>query len=152
MDMANTTYRELADAVFDKIKDVDFASMDEEIAYQIVTGYMRPAIVAFESAKQDLSDRDDGLEQFNFTLRDDTFIILVNYMVIEWLNANFILTSTALKSRLSTSDFHSLQLSNMLSKAMELRSMLKSENDQLAINKSYKNSKLFDLVTNRKKV
>lgn len=150
--MANTTYRELADAVFDKIKDVDFASMDEEIAYQIVTGYMRPAIVAFESAKQDLSDRDDGLEQFNFTLRDDTFIILVNYMVIEWLNANFILTSTALKSRLSTSDFHSLQLSNMLSKAMELRSMLKSENDQLAINKSYKNSKLFDLVTNRKKV
>ena len=150
--MANTTYRELADAVFDKIKDIDFASIDEEIAYQIVIGYMRPAIVAFQSVKQNLSDRDDELEQFNFTLRDDTFIILVNYMVIEWLNANFILTSTALKVRLSTSDFHSLQLSNMLGKAMELRSMLKSENDQLAINKSYRDSKLFDLVTNRKKV
>ena len=150
--MANTTYRELADAVFNKIKDVDFAGIDEEIAYQIVIGYMRPAIVAFQSTKQDLSDRDDELEQFNFTLWDDTFIILVNYMVIEWLNANYILTSTALKSRLSTADFHSLQLSNMLGKAMELRTMLKSENDQLAINKSYKDSKLFDLVTNRKKV
>lgn len=150
--MANTTYRELADSVFNKIKDVDFASIDEEVAYQIVIGYMRPAIVAFQSAKQDLSDRDDSLEQFNFTLTDETFIILVNYMVIEWLNANYILTSTALKSRLSTTDFHSLQLSNMLGKAMELRTMLKSENDQLAINKSYKNSKLFDLVTNRKKV
>ena len=150
--MANTTYRELADAVFNKIKDVDFVSIDEEIAYQIVIGYMRPAIVAFQSVKQDLSDRDDELEQFNFTLWDDTFIILVNYMVIEWLNANYILTSTALKSRLSTADFHSLQLSNMLGKAMELRTMLKSENDQLAINKSYKDSKLFDLVTNRKKV
>lgn len=150
--MANTTYRELADAVFNKIKDVDFANIDEEIAYQIVIGYMRPAIVAFQSAKQNLSDRDDDLEQFNFVLSDETFIILVNYMVIEWLNANYILTSTALKSRLSTADFHSLQLSNMLSKAMELRSMLKSENDQLAINKSYKDSKLFDLVTNRKKV
>ena len=150
--MANTTYRELADAVFNKIKDVDFASIDEEIAYQIVIGYMRPAIVAYQSAKQDLSDRDDELEQFNFTLWDDTFIILVNYMVIEWLNANYILTSTALKSRLSTADFHSLQLSNMLGKAMELRTMFKSENDQLAINKSYKDSKLFDLVTNRKKV
>ena len=150
--MANTTYRELADAVFNKIKDVDFASIDEEIAYQIVISYMRPAIVAFQSVKQDLSDRDDELEQFNFTLWDDTFIILVNYMVIEWLNANYILTSTALKSRLSTADFHSLQLSNMLGKAMELRTMLKSENDQLAINKSYKDSKLFDLVTNRKKV
>lgn len=150
--MANTTYRELADAVFNKIKDVEFANIDEEIAYQIVIGYMRPAIVAFQSAKQNLSDRDDNLEQFNFVLTDETFIILVNYMVIEWLNANYILTSTTLKSRLSTADFHSLQLSNMLSKAMELRSILKSENDQLAINKSYKDSKLFDLVTNRKKV
>ena len=40
----------------------------------------------------------------------------------------------------------------MLTKAKELRSELMKENDQLAINKSYKNSKLFDLVTNRKKV
>lgn len=32
--MANTTYKELADAVFNKIKDVDFASIDVEIAYQ----------------------------------------------------------------------------------------------------------------------
>ena len=49
--MANTTYRELADAVFNKIKDVDFASINEEIAYQIVIGYMRPAIVSYQSAK-----------------------------------------------------------------------------------------------------
>jgi len=152
MDMANTTYRELADAVFTKIKDVDFASIDEEIAYQIVISYMRPAIVAYQSTKQDLSDRDDELEQFNFVLKDETFVILVNYMVIEWLNANFILTSSALKTRLSSSDFHSLNLHNQLGKALELRSILKSENDQLAINKSYKDSKLFDLVTNRKKV
>lgn len=150
--MTNTTYRDLADAVFDKIKDVDFADIDEEIAYQIVIGYMRSAIVAFQSAKQDLSDRDDMLEQFNFVLMDETFVILVNYMVIEWLNANFILTSSALKTRLSSSDFHSLNLHNQLGKALELRSILKNENDQLAINKSYKNSKLFDLVTSRKKV
>lgn len=150
--MANTTYRELSNAVFDKIKDIDFANMDEEIAYQIVITYMRPAIVAFQSATQDLSDRDDELAQYNFRLSDNTFVILVNYMIIEWLTSNFILTSNALKPRLSTSDFHSLNLHNQLSKATELRNTLKSENDQLAINKSYKDSKLFDLVTNRKKV
>lgn len=149
--MSNTTYKELADAVFDKIKDVDFANIDAEIAYQIVIGYMRPAIVAFQSAKQDLSDRDDELEEFNFTLSDETFVILVNYMVIEWLDANFILTSSALKARLSSSDFHSLNLHNQLGKALELRTVLKSENDQLAINKSYRNSKLFALVTNRRR-
>ena len=150
--MANTTYRELADAVFDKIKDIDFANMDEEIAYQIVISYIRHAVVAFQSPTQDLSNRDEELAQFNFRLSDSTFIILVNYMIIEWLTSNFILTSNALKSRLSTSDFHSLNLHNQLSKAIELRNILKSENDQLAINKSYKNSKLFEIVSNRKKV
>ncbi len=98
-------------------------------------------------------DKDvDELGCFDMQLMDSEIEILVNYMVIEYLDSNYIKTATALKSRLSTSDFHSLQQSNMLGKAMELRTMLKSENDQLAINKSYKNSKLFDLVTNRKKV
>lgn len=150
--MEPTQYEELADAVFDKIKDIDFADMDEDTAYQIVISYMRPAIVAFQSAKQDLSDRDDKLKQFNFQLSDETFVILVNYMIIEWLTSNFILTSSALKARLSSSDFHSLNLHNQLAKATELRSALKAENDQLAINKSYKDSRLFDLVSKRKKV
>ncbi len=150
--MVNTTYKELADAVFNEIKDIDFASMDENSAYEIVIGYMRPAIVSYQSATQDLSNRDDELAEFNFKLTDTTFITLVRYMIIEWLTSNYILTTNALKSRLSSSDFHSLNLHNQLSKAIELRDKLKSENDQLAINKSYKDSKLFDLVTNRKKV
>lgn len=149
--MANTTYKELADAVFNKIKDLDFASMSEEIAYEIVIGYMKSAIVKFENCKQELSDRDDVLAEYNFKLTDETFVILVNYMVIEWLDSNFILTSNALKTRLSSSDFHALNLHNQLSKAMELRNTLKAENNQLAINRSYRNSKLFD-VANRKKV
>lgn len=150
--MANTTYRELADAVFLKIKDYSFCEMSEDVAYEIVIGYMKPAIVAYQSATEDLSNRDDKLAEFGFRLNDTTFVILVNYMVLEWLDANYIKTSQALKSRLSTSDFHSLNLPQQLSKAMELRTMLKSENDQLAINKSYKDSKLFDIVANRKKV
>ena len=151
--MANTTYKELADYVFRKIKDSDFAQMiNEEIAYDIVIGYLRTAIVMFDNCKQDLSDRDDILQEFNYTLNDDTFIILCNYMVIEWLTSQFILTRQNLKARLSTSDYHKIDTKDMLGKAMELRSMLKSENDQLAINKSYKDSKLFEIVTNRKKV
>ena len=151
--MANTTYKELADYVFRKIKDTNFAEMiNEEIAYDIVIGYLRTAIVMFDNCKQDLSDRDDILQEFNYTLNDDTFIILCNYMVIEWLTSEFILTRQNLKARLSTSDYHKIDTKDMLGKAMELRSMLKSENDQLAINKSYKDSKLFDIVTNRNKV
>ena len=151
--MANTTYKELADYVCRKIKDTNFAEMiSEQIAYDIVIGYLRTAIVMFDNCKQDLSDRDDILQEFNYTLNDDTFIILCNYMVIEWLTSEFILTRQNLKARLSTSDYHKIDTKDMLGKAMELRSMLKSENDQLAINKSYKDSKLFDIVTNRNKV
>lgn len=150
--MANTTFKELSDSVFNKIKDLDLASLSEDLAYDIVTGYIRPAIVKFENCKQDLSDRDDTLGEFNYELTDDTFVILVNYMIIEWLDSNFILTTNALKSRLSSSDFKSLNLSQKLGKAMELREMLLSENNQLAINKSYKKTDLFDKVKNRKKV
>ena len=73
-------------------------------------------------------------------------------MLISYLDAEYLCTTQMLKSRLSSSDFKSLNLHLQLSKVLELRNSLKSENDQLAINRSYKNSKLFDLVTNRKKV
>lgn len=147
----NTTYKELANVVFSKIKDYSFCEMSEDIAYEIVIGYMQSAIVRFENCKQDLSDRDDVLQEFNFSLSDQTMVILSNYMVIEWLDANYIKTSAALKARLTSSDFKSLGLNLQLGKVMELHDMLKSENDQLAINLSYKNSKLFD-IANRKKV
>lgn len=150
--MANTQYKELADLVFRKIKDRQFCEFSEEDAYDIVIGYMRSAIVNFQSCKQDLSQRDDELGQFNFVLSDNTFVILCNYMIIEWLTSEFILTRESLKSRLSTADYHKIDTKDMLTKSKELRKELMSENNQLAINKSYKNSRLFDIVTNRKKV
>lgn len=150
--MANTTYRSLVSSFFNKIKDHMFIELDEQTAYNIVISYIAPACNQFQSCTQDLDDRDDDFQEFGFKLSPSNYDMLVNYMVIEWLDANYIKTTSSLKSRLTSSDFKSLNLPQQLSKAMELRSMLKSENDQLAINKSYKNSSLFDLVTNRKKV
>lgn len=151
--MANTTqYQELVDIFFNKIKDYDLANMDENIATEIAIGYIDSACSQFQSCTQDLDNRDDELGQFGTKLSNTNKQMLVNYMCIEFLDSNFLRVSQALKSRLSTSDFHSLQNSQQLAKVIELRTMLKSENDQLAINKSYKNSKLFDLVANRKKV
>lgn len=124
--------------------------MDEDTAYQIVIEYIRPAIVKFQSCKQDLSDRDDKLTQFNFVLTDDTFEILINYMVIEWLTSNYILTWDALKSSLTSSDFKKIDTKDMLTKTMELRKTLIDENNQLGINKSYRNSDIFDMCRNRR--
>ena len=150
--MANTTYKELADYVFNSRKDYDFLQVTEDVAYQIVINYLRPAVVMYENCKLDLSQRDDELQEFDMQLDDNTFIILGNYMSICWLTSNHIMTSQALKARLSTADFHATGQKDLLAKALQVRDVLKSENDQLAINKSYKNSPLFDLVLNRKKV
>ena len=143
---------DLVDAFYNKIRDYNLASMPEHVADAIVLSYIQKACTMFESCNQDLLDRDDELQQFNFVLDKNNFEILLNFMLITYLDTEFICVPQMLRSRLSTSDFHSLNLHNQLSKVLELRTMLKSENDQLAINKSYKNSKLFDLVTNRKKV
>lgn len=124
--------------------------MDSNSAYQIVINYIRPAIVKFKSCKQDLSDRDEKSMEFNFVLDDDTFEILVNFMVIEWLTSNYILTWDALKSTLTSSDFKKIDTKDMLTKTMELRKMLIEENRQLAIDKSYRNSDIFDMCKKRK--
>lgn len=150
--MNNTTYKELADSLFNKFKSYDFLEMDEDTAYQIVINYIRPAIVKFQSCKQDLSNRDDLLAQFNLVLTDDTFELLVNYMVIEWLTSNYILTWDALKSSLTSSDFKKIDTKDMLTKTMELRKTLMEENNQLGINKSYRNSDIFEMCKKRKRV
>ena len=149
--MANTKYKELVSLFYNKIKDYDLASLPEETATEIAISYIDSACNQFQSCSQSL-DRDDIMQEFETELNKDVKDTLVNYMVIEYIDSNYLKTSQALKARLSSSDFKSLNLPQQLSKVMELRSMLKSENDQLAINKSYKDSKLFEIVTNRKKV
>ena len=149
--MANTTFKEVTDIFFNKIKDYSFLSLPEETAYEVAIGYIKPAISKFQSCTQSL-EVDDVLQEFEEKLTDNNVQMLCNYMVIEYLDSNYILTSSALKARLSSSDFHATGQKDMLTKALQVRDVLKSENDQLAINKSYKDSKLFDIVTNRNKV
>ena len=148
--MPNTNYKKLADSVFNKIKDLDLAHLPDDIAYKIVMNYIQPACLQFKSCNQDLFDRDDDLEEFNFTLTNENFEILSNYMVISWLDSQ-ILTTNNLKSRLTSSDFKSLNLPQQLSKLLELRTTLKKENDHIAIDRSYNKTDLFDMVKQRKK-
>lgn len=148
--MLNTSYKSLADALFNKIKDYDFLEMDEDLAYKIVINYIDDATVRFQGCSQDLFDRDDELQEFNYQLTRINFSILVNYMVIEWLTDNYILTGSALKSRMTTQDFHAINQYQNLGQLINLRDNLLSENDQLAIDRSYKESSLYDIVLGKK--
>lgn len=141
-----TTYKELYDSVYSKIKDFDLAQMPEEDADDILHDYIRPAIVAFECCNQDLSDRDEELLQFNMDLSDVNFEILSNFMVITYLDSTFIRNSLMLQAHMSTSDFHKYDNSNVLGKVIEVRDMYKRENKQLMINYSLRGESDFSKI------
>lgn len=145
-----TAYKELYNSVYSKIKDYDFIQIGEGNADDILHDYIRPAIVAFESCNQDLSDRDEILMQFNFDLSDIDFEILSNYMVIAYLDATYIRTPLALQAHMSTTDFHKYDNSNVLGKVIEVRDMYKRENKQLMINYSFKRNSDFAKVYQEK--
>jgi len=137
--------------VFSKIKDYGLAGLDKDIAFGIILEYLNPAILMFSGCAQDLDDRDDELGEFNFCLSNKNFQILSNYMVICYLDANYIRTGEMLKSHLSSTDFHKYDNKDTLGKVKEIREMYKNENDQLMINSSYPSSSIFDAVLNRGK-
>ena len=72
-------------------------------------------------------------------------------MLIEWLTSEFITTRQALKSRLTTAEFRSMDKKNMLAEAKDLRAVLLNENSLLGKRKSYIGSQLMDIVTNKVK-
>lgn len=147
----NTTYYDLCNSVFGKIKDYGLAGLDKNVAFQIIMEYIDPAITMFSGCTQDLSNRDDDLGEFLFPLTSNNFQILSNYMVICYLDANYIRTGEMLKSHLSSTDFHKYDNKDTLVKVKEIREMYKNENDQLMINYSYPKSSFFDTVKNRGK-
>lgn len=138
-----TAYKELYNSVYSKIKDYDFINIGEDAADDILHDYIRPAIVAFEGCKQDLSDRDEELMQFNFDLTDINFEILSNFMVIYYLDSTYIRTPLALQAHMSTSDFHKYDNKDVLGKVIEVRDMYKRENNQLMVNYSFRKDSVF---------
>ena len=131
-----TTYRQLFDRVYSKIKDCALAELAEETADAIIEDCLSPAAAAFESCSQDLSDRSDREKTFNFDLDETNLEILSNFMVIEYIDSNFIRTSLMLRAYMSSTDFHKYDNKDMLGKAAEVRAMYLKENRRLMINRS----------------
>lgn len=140
--MANTTYKELCNSVYSKIKDYDFIQMEESEADAILCDYIRPAIVAFECCNQDLSDRDNVNQTFNMELDDINFEILTDFMIVYYLDATYIRTPLALAAHMSTTDFHKFDNANVLGKAQAVREMYWQEAHQFVINYSIRRDEI----------
>lgn len=141
--MAGTPYSVLYDAVIAQIKDYVFAEMSDSEVYEILSAYIRPAVVRFQSSKSDLGDRDAVNECFHADLSDAEIEILARFMVVEYLDANYIRVPSLLKSVLTSKDFQLYSPANQLDKMLALRDRYVEENRQLMRDYSYRDSELF---------
>ena len=124
-----TPYTVLYESVLSKIKDYDFLNLEEQDIYAVLSDYIRPAIVSFRICKVDLADRDEN--GFHITLNDTEIEILSNYMVINYLDSNYIRVPLALKQTLSSKDFNAFSPANQLDKLITVRNKYLSDNETL---------------------
>lgn len=130
-----TPFTVLYDSVLSKIRDYDFFNMKQDEIYEVLSDYLRPAIAAFRSCKQDISKRTE--EGFECTLTDTEVEILANYMTIAYLDSNYIRVPFALKQTLSSKDFNAFSPANHLEKMVEMREKYRKDNETLLVRYSY---------------
>jgi len=126
-----TPYSSLYDSVLPKFKDFDIPIMTVEEVYEMLHDYLRPAIVSFHICKKDLSDRNDESQQFNVDLNDSEVEILSNYMLLSYLDSNYIRVPTILKANLSSKDFNAFSPANFLDKLLLMHKTYLEENETL---------------------
>jgi hypothetical protein len=106
--------------------------------------YVRPACIKFKACKQNLSDRDDLLRQFNIDLTEEEIEILVHFMLIEYLSAMYINVPSLLHQSLTSKDFHVFSSRNHLDGLVNLRSIYGREVRQMVSIYSNQDSDLFN--------
>ena len=136
-----TSYELIYENVLPKFKDYDIPVMSVNEVKEMMHDYLRPAIVSFHVCNTDLSDRDDELDQFNQDLTDDEIEILSNYMLLSYLDSNYIRVPSILKATLSTKDFNAFSPANFLDKLLLMHKTYLAENETLLMRYAWKNQR-----------
>ena len=126
-----TPYEKIYENVLPKFKSYDILKMTENEVKEYLHDYLISAISRFHVCKKDLSNRDDNLEQFNVDLSDIEIEILSNYIVIEYLDSNYIKVPSLLKVALPSKDFIAYSPANMLDKLIVMHDTYRKENEGL---------------------
>jgi len=134
-----TPYERIYANILPKFKSYDIPMMDPDEVKEMLRDYLTPATVKFYVCKKDLSDRDDSLEQFNEELSDTEVDIIGNYLVLEYIDSNYIRVPTVLKATLSSSDFNAFSPANLLDKMILMHTTFLSENETLLSRYSWMN-------------
>lgn len=126
-----TSYEKLYDNLLPKFRSYEIPLMTVEEVKDYLHDFLIPAISRFHVCRKDLNDRDDILQRFNVELSDIEVEILSNYLLIEYIDSEYIRTPSLLKVQLPSSDFKAFSPANFLDKLMSMHKAYVSENETL---------------------
>lgn len=126
-----TSYEKLYDNLLPKFRSYEIPLMTTEEVKDYLHDFLIPAISRFHVCRKDLNNRDDILQRFNVELSDIEIEILSNYLLIEYIDSEYVRTPTLLKVQLPSSDFKVFSPANMLDKLMSMHSTYIKENETL---------------------
>ena len=126
-----TSYEKLYENLLPKFRSYEIPLMTTEEVKDYLHDFLVPAISRFHVCRKDLNDRDDVLQRFNINLSDIEIEILSNYLLIEYIDSEYIRTPSILKVQLPSSDFKVFSPANFLDKLVAMRTAYTKENETL---------------------
>lgn len=133
-----TSYEEIYNLAANKITDPEIALLLPEDIEELFHGYLISAIPNFRKCKNDLSNRDDELRQFNVDLLDVEKEILAILVVREWLQPQ-LYSSLLTKQVFSDKEQKYYSQSSHLSELRALDETLKIDAQKLSRDYTYGN-------------
>ena len=134
-----SSYEEIYNLAANKITDPEIALLLPEDIEELFHGYLISAIPKFRKCKNDLSDRDDELRQFNVDLLDVEKEILAILVVREWLQPQ-LYSALLTKQVFSDKEQKYYSQSSHLSELRALDETLKIDAQKLSRDYTYGNS------------
>lgn len=126
-----TSYEKLYDNLLPKFRSYEIPLMTTEEVKDYLHDFIIPATSRFHVCRKNLNDRDDVLQRFNVELSDIEIEILSNYLLIEYIDSEYIRTPSLLKVQLPSSDFKVFSPANFLDKLMAMHKTYVTENETL---------------------
>ena len=126
-----TPYEKLYENLLPKFRSYEIPLMSTEEVKDYLHDFLIPAISRFHVCRKDLSDRDDIVQRFNVDLSDIEIEILSNYLLIEYIDSEYIRVPSLLKVQLPSSDFKVFSPANFLDKLMAMHKTYVTENETL---------------------
>lgn len=131
-----TPFNEIYPIFMSQITDYDLAQMPVTSVEENLQLWLMSAIGYFSNCKQNLSDFDLTLRQFNTDLNHVEKQILAKFMVVVYLDTHLI-KEDLMKQSLNSKDYRMYSPANQIKALIEMKSKINSEANTLMSRYSY---------------